>query len=64
MKQIDQTVFSELLSEANIQPRLREELRFVASTAHLVSNADWEMTELLAITDRNAQKKGAHYCAR
>ena len=55
MKKLSLVEFNSLLAETTIKPRLKSELRFVASTEHL-SDEEWADRELLAITDRNGNK--------
>lgn len=55
MKQLTSEQFNQLLSASIVKPRLKEELRFVTSTAHL-SEQDWAETELLAVKDRSGNK--------
>jgi hypothetical protein len=54
MQTLDQATFSHLLQDSDIKPRLKKELKFIASTSHL--NADWTQYELIAITDRTGDK--------
>ena len=55
MKKLDLEQFNTLLESASVKPRLKSELRFVTSTAH-IKNEDWQHLELLAITDRSGNK--------
>lgn len=55
MKKIELEQFNELLEAARIKPRIKREVRFVASTAGM-SDEEWEETELLAIADRSGNK--------
>jgi hypothetical protein len=52
MKILGQEQFNKLITQANIKPRLKRELRFIASTAHMTPQ-DWEEAELLSVSDRN-----------
>lgn len=55
MKKLDLNQFTALLTAAPIKPRLKREVRFVASTADM-DDRDWQETELLPITDRSGNK--------
>lgn len=55
MKKLDLDQFTALLSAAPIKPRLKREIRFVASTVDM-DDSDWEEAELLPITDRSGNK--------
>lgn len=55
MKQLSLDQFNELLNGSGVKPRLKQDLRFVASTEHL-SPQDWADTELLAVKDRSGNK--------
>jgi hypothetical protein len=55
MRTINQESFGELIKKANIKPRLKRELRFVASTANMAPE-DWLERELMNITDRTGVK--------
>jgi hypothetical protein len=55
MRYLDKILFDRLITEAPIKPRLKRELRFVASTERMTPE-DWAETELLAIADRNGNK--------
>lgn len=52
MKILSQEQFNQLIAQAQIKPRLKRELRFVASTSGMTED-DWQETELLNIADRN-----------
>ncbi|RYF29396.1 MAG: hypothetical protein EOO17_01530 [Chloroflexi bacterium] len=54
MKHLSLDTFNELLSETTLKPRIKRELKFVASTQMLAD--DWSDRELLAIADRTGQK--------
>lgn len=55
MKKLTQESFDELVVQAQIKPRIRQGLKFVAATAGL-DDTDWQDTELLAIPDRTGNK--------
>ena len=55
MQRLTLEMFNELLANSTIKPRLKKELRFVTSTEHL-SDEDWDESELIAVTDRSANK--------
>lgn len=55
MQKITQETFQRLLDEAAIKPRIKREVRFTTSVAHLDDEA-WERTEILPITDRAGNK--------
>lgn len=55
MKTLTQEQFNQLIAQAQIKPRLQQDLRFVASTAGM-TNEDWQEAELLSIADRNGTK--------
>ena len=52
MKKYDLPQFNELIEKSTIKPRLKRELRFTTSTAHL-SDEEWYTAELLPVTDRS-----------
>ena len=52
MKKLTIESFNELIAASTAKPRLRRELRFTTSVAHM-NEDDWERTELLAVTDRS-----------
>lgn len=54
MKTLTQPEFTQLVNQAPIKPRLKKDLKFVASTANLPE--DWSEYELIAITDRTGDK--------
>lgn len=54
MRRLSQSEFESVLSNSGLKPRLKTELKFFKSAAH-VSGA-WEEYELLAITDRTGDK--------
>jgi hypothetical protein len=51
MKTLSQSEFNDILRQVDIKPRLKKELKFVASTSHLPK--DWSSYELLPVTDRS-----------
>lgn len=55
MKKLNLDTFNELIANAAIKPRLKNELRFINSTENL-SDKEWEERELLAVSDRNGNK--------
>jgi len=55
MKKLSQEDFNTLIADEPIKPRLKKELRFVASTEN-ISDEEWSDRELLAVTDRNGNK--------
>lgn len=55
MNILTQEKFNDLIKQAYVKPRLKKEVRFVASTANL-SDSDWEERELLSIADRTGSK--------
>lgn len=55
MKQLSLDDFTALIAQAKLKPRLKAELRFVASTVGM-SVEDWHNTEFLAVTTRSAAK--------
>jgi hypothetical protein len=55
MKKLTLTEFNEALASTAINPRLKNELRFVTSTEN-ISDEEWAERELLAVTDRNGNK--------
>lgn len=55
MKALSKDQFETLIEQAQMRPRLKRELRFMASTATMSDEA-WSETELLAITDRSRSK--------
>lgn len=55
MQKIDFDEFNDLVSRSSLKPRLKRELRFVASTAGM-SEEEWEVRELIAISDRSGNK--------
>jgi len=55
MRQITQDQFTALVGEAKIKSRLKNELRFAASTVN-VAPGDWNDLELMNITDRTGVK--------
>ena len=55
MRTITQELFSELIKKATIKPRLKRELRFVASTANMTPE-DWLERELMNVADRTGVK--------
>lgn len=50
MKTLDQATFETLLTQVAMKPRLKKDLKFVASTAYL--SDDWSDYELIPISDR------------
>lgn len=54
MRNIKQEELDTLLEQAVVKPRLKKDLKFVASTAHLPD--DWSEYELIAITDRTGNR--------
>lgn len=50
MKTLSQNEFNDTLQQIDIKPRFKKELKFVASTAHLL--VDWSTYELISIADR------------
>lgn len=55
MKMLNLEQFNEIIARAQVSPRLKKDLRFVASTAHM-HEEDWQEAELLSITDRSGTK--------
>ena len=55
MKQLTAETFKDLIDAGNIKPRIKREVRFVASTASM-DEETWAQTELLAISDRAGNK--------
>lgn len=55
MRKITQELFQTLLDGASIRPRIKREVRFTTSVAHLDDEA-WHRTELLPISDRAGNK--------
>jgi hypothetical protein len=54
MKTFNQQEFVEMLQQTDIKPRLKRDLKFVTSTAHLPQS--WADYEILSITDRTGDK--------
>jgi hypothetical protein len=54
MRTVSQDAFNEILSRADITPRLKRELKFVKSVDALTD--DWSQYELVAISDRTNNK--------
>lgn len=52
MKTLSQDQFNHLIAQVDIKPRLKDELRFVASTAGM-TNEDWREAELLSIANKS-----------
>lgn len=52
MKKIAQETFDQLLTESSIKPRLRKDLRFIASTENL-NDELWSNSELIGISNRS-----------
>jgi hypothetical protein len=52
MKKYSIEEFNQLIEKSTAKPRLKRELRFTTSTAHL-SEDDWTDAELLPVTDRS-----------
>lgn len=55
MKKLTAEQFESLIEQARIKPRVKREVRFVASTQDL-SDEDWEHAELLPVYDRSKNK--------
>ncbi len=55
MRKLTQETFHQLLEQTTIRPRVKREVRFMSSAAHL-SDDDWAETELLAISDKAGNK--------
>jgi hypothetical protein len=55
MRKITQELFQTLLDGASIRPRIKREVRFTTSVAHL-DDESWARTELLPIADRAGNK--------
>lgn len=55
MRAITQEMFQELLNQAPLRTRVKREVRFTTSVAHLAED-EWAQTELLAISDRAGNK--------
>ncbi len=55
MNKLSLAEFSSLIETQSLKPRLKSELRFVASTES-ISDEEWADRELLAISDRNGNK--------
>jgi len=55
MRGLTLDTFNSIMDKTTIKPRLKRELRFVASTAAMPAEA-WKDTELFAIKDRNGNK--------
>lgn len=55
MKKLSLDDFTMLIADEPIKPRLKKELRFVASTEN-ISDEEWADRELLAVTDRTGTK--------
>lgn len=55
MRKLTQELFQRLLDQTTIRPRVKREVRFTTSAA-LLSDEDWPITELLAISDRAGNK--------
>jgi len=54
MRTLDHELFTTIVQQADIKPRVKKELKFVSSTAQLA--ADWSDYELLFISDRTGDK--------
>jgi hypothetical protein len=54
MRTFNQEQFGLILQQVDMKPRLKKELKFVNSIAHL--SEDWSDYELIAITDRTGNK--------
>jgi hypothetical protein len=52
MNKLNQEEFNELISQSQVKPRLKNELRFITSTENL-SDEEWGDRELLSISDRS-----------
>ena len=52
MKALSQEQFNYLITQVDMKPRLKSELRFVASTAGMTSE-DWHEAELLSIANKS-----------
>jgi hypothetical protein len=55
MKKLSLEEFNYLLERTSIKPRVKREVRFVASTAQIADD-EWANLELLAIADRSGNK--------
>lgn len=55
MQKLTQEVFQQVIDMAGIKPRIKREVRFTTSVAHL-DDETWERTELLPIVDRAGNK--------
>lgn len=51
---LSQEAFDRVLQQVDMKPRLKKELKFVASTAHL--SEDWSTYELISIADRTGDR--------
>lgn len=51
MKQLTAELFQTVLSDAPIRPKIKREVRFTTSVAH-IADEDWALLELLPISDR------------
>ncbi|MDN5274463.1 MAG: hypothetical protein JWP06_364 [Candidatus Saccharibacteria bacterium] len=54
MKTFSQNVFNSILQQVDMKPRLKKELKFVASASRLLD--DWSSYELVSIADRTGDK--------
>lgn len=54
MRTLDHELFTTIVQQADIKPRVKKELKFVSSTTQLA--ADWSDYELLFISDRTGDK--------
>ena len=52
MINLDVERFNQIMEASTVRPRLKRELRFVTSTAHM-SDTDWLDSEMIAIKDRS-----------
>lgn len=55
MKILSPEEFNQIIAQAPIKPRLKQELRFTTSVSNMTPD-DWNDTELLCITDKSGNK--------
>lgn len=55
MLSLTQNTFQDLLNRAPLRARMKREVRFASSVAHLAED-EWAQTELLAISDRSGNR--------
>ena len=55
MKRLSLEEFNQLISETKIKPKLKKEIRFIASTSKMTAE-DWSKRELLSVTDRGGNR--------